>query len=262
MAGSVILAGARTPIGKLSGAWPASGRRPRRLRHQGRARAGRRRPRPGRLRLHGPGAPGRRRPDHRPPGRRQRRHPDDRAATTVNKVCLSGLNAIYLADLMIQAGRGRHRRRRRHGVDDPGALPAARCPRRLPPRRPARRRLDDVRRPVLRLRPGGAWAPAPRSTPPPPASPASPGRPCRQVPRACRPRHQGRACSTTRSSRSRSRSARATRSWSTPTRACGPAPPSSRSAASARRSTRPATSPPATPRRSPTAAPRRRRCQG
>src|SRR5258706_14767264 len=26
------------------------------------------------------------------------------AATTVNKVCLSGLNSIYLADLMIQAG--------------------------------------------------------------------------------------------------------------------------------------------------------------
>ena len=25
-------------------------------------------------------------------------------ATTVNKVCLSGLNAIYLADLMINAG--------------------------------------------------------------------------------------------------------------------------------------------------------------
>lgn len=30
--------------------------------------------------------------------------PMDIAATTVNKVCLSGLNAIYLADLMIQAG--------------------------------------------------------------------------------------------------------------------------------------------------------------
>ena len=28
----------------------------------------------------------------------------DVPATTVNKVCLSGLNAIYLADLMIQAG--------------------------------------------------------------------------------------------------------------------------------------------------------------
>jgi len=30
--------------------------------------------------------------------------PMDVAATTINKVCLSGLNAIYLADLMIQAG--------------------------------------------------------------------------------------------------------------------------------------------------------------
>ena len=28
----------------------------------------------------------------------------DVAATTINKVCLSGLNAIYLADLMINAG--------------------------------------------------------------------------------------------------------------------------------------------------------------
>src|SRR6202021_1633883 len=30
--------------------------------------------------------------------------PMDVAATTINKVCLSGLNAIYLADLMINAG--------------------------------------------------------------------------------------------------------------------------------------------------------------
>ena len=39
-------------------------------------------------------------------------------SVNVNKVCLSGLNTIYLADQMIAAGRGRHRRRRRHGVDD------------------------------------------------------------------------------------------------------------------------------------------------
>ena len=56
-------------------------------------------------------------------------------ANTINKVCLSGLNTIYLADQMIRAGRRRHRGGRRHGVDDPGAVPAARRPRRLPPRR-------------------------------------------------------------------------------------------------------------------------------
>ena len=55
-------------------------------------------------------------------------------ATTVNKVCLSGLNAIHLADLMIQAGEASDRRRRRHGVDDPGALPASRRQSRLSPR--------------------------------------------------------------------------------------------------------------------------------
>ena len=47
-------------------------------------------------------------------------------ATTVNKVCLSGLNTIYLADQMIQARRGRHRGRRRHGVDD--QAPRTCCP--------------------------------------------------------------------------------------------------------------------------------------
>ena len=32
------------------------------------------------------------------------RHPHDVHATTINKVCLSGLQTIYLADLMIRAG--------------------------------------------------------------------------------------------------------------------------------------------------------------
>ena len=76
-------------------------------------------------------------------------------ATTINKVCLSGLNSIYLADLMIQSRRGRHRRGRGHGVHDQGPLPPPRGPGRLPAGRQVRRRLDDVRRPLLRLRPGG-----------------------------------------------------------------------------------------------------------
>ena len=177
-------------------------------------------------------------------------------ATTVNKVCLSGLNTIYLADQMIQAGdadivvAG--------GMESmtnaPYLLPGARAGYRIGDQ--TRRRLDDVRRPVLRLRPGrhgrrhrevrGVGRPRPRrrrtSSPPSPTS-GPPGPP-------------RTACSTTRSSPSRSPSARATRSSSPTTRASAARPPSSRSAGCARRSTRPATSPPATPRRSPTAAPR------
>ena len=105
MAEAVIVAGARTPIGKLSGALAGFSA----MDLGGFAiaealeRAGRR-PRPGRLRAHGPGHPGRPGPDHRPPGRGQGRHPHDGPANTINKVCLSGLNTIYLADQMIRAG--------------------------------------------------------------------------------------------------------------------------------------------------------------
>ena len=148
-------------------------------------------------------------------------------STTINKVCLSGLNTIHLADLLIQAGRGRHRRGRRHGVDDQGAVPAARRPRRLPDRRQDGRRLDDVRRPVLRLRRGAPWAPAPRST-----RGLGGHRPASaqdefaaQSPRAGGRGHQGRAVRRRDRHRRRSPSARATRSWSTPTRACAPARP-------------------------------------
>ena len=77
-----------------------------------------------------------------------------------------------------------------------------------------------------RERAGRSWPPSPTSVPPGP---------------------RRTACSTTRSSPSRSPSARAT-PWSSPTtRACGPTPRSSRSARCAPPSTRPATSPPATP---------------
>ena len=63
----------------LRGARRVRRRRAGRLRHRRRARAGRHQARAGRLRADGPGDPGRGRPDHRPPGRRQGRHPDDRA---------------------------------------------------------------------------------------------------------------------------------------------------------------------------------------
>ncbi len=48
-------------------------------------------------------------------------------ALTVNKVCLSGLDAIALADQLIRAGEFDDRRGRRHGVDDQRAAPADRA---------------------------------------------------------------------------------------------------------------------------------------
>jgi acetyl-CoA C-acetyltransferase len=105
MSRSVIVAGTRTAIGKLSGAFASlsaqdlGGAAIKGVLDRTGVDPVQRRPR-----VDGPGPPGRSGADHRPPGRRQGRHPDDRPATTVNKVCLSGLNAIYLADLMIRAG--------------------------------------------------------------------------------------------------------------------------------------------------------------
>ena len=54
---------------------------------------------------------------------------------TINKVCLSGINAIALADQLIRAGEVDDRGRGRHGVDDPGPAPAAEVARGLQVRR-------------------------------------------------------------------------------------------------------------------------------
>ncbi len=105
MPGSVIVAGARTPIGKLSGALAGfTGHGPRRVRHQGGARAGRHQPASRSTtcswaRCSRPAGP-----DHGPPGRGQGRHPDDRARHHHQQGLPSGLNSIYLADQMISAG--------------------------------------------------------------------------------------------------------------------------------------------------------------
>ena len=115
-------------------------------------------------------------------------------------------------------------------------------------------RLDDVRRPLLRLRPGRHGRRHREVRRPRPASPASRRTSCR--PRATGqppPRPPRTACSTTRSSRSRSRSERVIRSWSPSTRASTATPPPRASPSCVPRSTRPATSPPATPARSATA---------
>ena len=117
MPGSVIVSGARTPIGKLSGALKGFSAIDLGGLAIAAALAGRAHRRPGRLRDHGPGDPG-------GSGQITARQaavkggvPMTVPALTVNKVCLSGLNAIALAD-QLMAGRVRHRGGRRHGVDD------------------------------------------------------------------------------------------------------------------------------------------------
>ena len=256
MPGSYIVAGARTPIGKMSGALASlQRRRARRLRHQGRARAGRRRARGGRPRDHGPGAHGRPGPGAGPPGRGRR--PASRCAcpsVNVNKVCLSGLNAIYLADQMIAAGEadivvaG--------GMESMTNAPYLAAGARGGFRYGNAELADAIikRRPVVRVRrlPDGPRHRA--ATRPAAISRDAAGRGRGEVARAGRQRHQGRPprrrdrpgadpAAQGRPDPRRDRRGRAPgHDDGVPRRRC------------ARRSTRTARSPPATPRRSATAA--------
>ena len=61
--------------------------------------------------------------------------PDATGATTVNKVCGSGMKATMLAHDIIHAGSAEIVRLRRHGEHDQRAVSARQGPRRLP-RRP------------------------------------------------------------------------------------------------------------------------------
>ena len=78
--------------------------------------------------------------------------PDHVAALTINKVCGSGLKAVMLADQGDPRRRHRRRRRRRHGVDEQLPVPAAARARRAAHGQRRGRRLDDQRRPVVRVR--------------------------------------------------------------------------------------------------------------
>ncbi len=114
-------------------------------------------------------------------------------ATTINKVCLSGLNTIYLADLLINAGEAEIVVAGGHGVDDTGALPAPGCKRRLPARGRDARGLDDVRRALLRVRrlcDGPRHRALQRRRR---RLPRASGRVQRALPRACRGRDQRRS---------------------------------------------------------------------
>ena len=149
--------------------------------------------------------------------------------------------------------RGRDRRRRRHGVDDQRPAPAAEVARGLQVRRHHARRLDGLRRavgPGHRAGDGHADRAVQRGRRQPdprgagrvrgPLAPAG-----RRGVEERRLRRRGRAGDRQDPRRRHRRSP--------PTRASAATPPSSRSASCARRSARTAPSPPAPPRRSPTA---------
>ena len=175
-------------------------------------------------------------------------------ATTVNKVCLSGLNAIFLADLLIQSGAA-------DIVVAGGMESMTQAPYLLPGAREGYRLGDKSV--VDSMMYDGLFCAFDQvamgaGTEKYAASAGLAREPqddlaAKSHERAAAAIKEGRFAR--RSSRSRCPSARATRSWSTPTRASAPAPPPSRWPSSAPRSTRPATSPPATPRRSPTGPP-------
>ncbi len=58
--------------------------------------------------------------------------PKEVPSETINKVCASGMRSLGIADHGDPRRRRRGRGYRRHGVDEQGALPAARGPLRLP----------------------------------------------------------------------------------------------------------------------------------
>ena len=140
-------------------------------------------------------------------------------ATTVNKVCLSGLNTIYLADQMIQAGEA-------DIVIAGGMESMTNAPHILPGSRAGFRYGDADASDAISGTACGAlstpasWVPAPRSTPLAGTSPASVRTSLPRRATSVLPPRSRTVVSPTRSSPSRSRSARVIRCCSTPTRVC------------------------------------------
>ena len=187
----------------------------------------------------------------------RRRHPDDRARPDHQQGVPLGHQRHRHGRPAHPRGRVRDRRRRWPGVDDQRAAPHDEVARGLQVRRRDDARPHGLRRPVGRLhRPG--HGPADRAGQHRRAGlhPRGAGRVLGAQPPARREGAGRTGSSTTRSSASRSRSARATRSSSRPTRASAPTRRPPRSGRCVRPSARTAPSPPAPPRRSPTAPPR------
>ena len=143
-------------------------------------------------------------------------------SVNINKVCLSGLNTIYLADQMIAAGEA-------DIVVAGGMESMTNAPYLAAGARGGfrygnteLRRRDHHRRPVVRVRrlPDGSRHRALRRRR---DQPRGAGRARAEVARAGGRRDQGRPLRRRDRRRCRSRSARASRSSSRPTRACGPA---------------------------------------
>ncbi len=180
--------------------------------------------------------------------------PMDVPALTINKVCLSGIDAIYLADQMIQAGDAEVvvAGGMESMTNAPYLLPGARAGYRMGNAEVVDSLINDGLWCAFDAVHMGAgtenYVGAGRR-----ASRARRRTTSRRRATSVPPPRRRKAASPTRSRRCRSRSARATRWCSTPTKASGPAPPSSRSPGSVPRSTATAASPPATRRRSPMA---------
>ena len=258
MSGSVIVAGARTPIGRLLGSLKDfTGAQLGGVAIKAALDRAGRQARAGAVHDHGSGAHRRRRPDPGPAGRGRRGHPDGRARADDQQglpVRPRRHRARRPAD---PRRRVRHRRRRRPGVDDPGAAPAAQVALRLQVRRRHPGRPHGLRRPVLRVRPGRHGRLDGEVQLPLRHHPRAAGRLLRRARTSAPPRRSRTASSPRRSRRSPSRSARATRWCSTPTRACARDTTAERPRASCARPSPPtAPSPRARPRRSPTAPPR------
>ena len=152
--------------------------------------------------------------------------------------------------------RVRHHRGRRPGVDDQRAAPAAEVARGLQVRRRSRcsTRWPTTASPTSSTT--SRWASRPTTSTRARPDPRGAGRVRRALAPARRDRAEERRVRRRDHAGARSRSARATRSSSARTRASAPTPPSSRWPSCVRRSPRTAPSPPAPPRRSPTALPR------
>ena len=107
---------------------------------------------PGRLRDHGPGAAGRHRSDHRAPGRSQGRHRYGGACAHHQQGVPVGPRCHRARRSTHPRWRIRHRRGRRHGVDDQCPTPAHGLARGSEVRRLVGHRLHGLRRTDLRLR--------------------------------------------------------------------------------------------------------------